>query len=36
VDLYNNGFTGGFVIACLFPIINGLIKEKDKLAGAGN
>ncbi len=36
MDLYNNGFTGGLVAACLVPIINGLIKGKDKLAGANN
>ena len=36
MDLYNNGFTGGLVAACLVPIIDGLIKGKEKLARANN
>ena len=36
MDLYNNGFTGGLVAACLVPIIDGLIKGKRKLAKADN
>ena len=36
MDLYNNGFTGGLVAACLVPIIDGLIKGKEKLVNAGN
>ncbi|HZK57904.1 MAG TPA: DUF1576 domain-containing protein [Clostridia bacterium] len=36
MDLYNNGFTGGLVAACLVPIIDGLIKGKRKLAKANN
>lgn len=35
MDLYNNGFTGGLVAACLVPIIDGLIR-KDKLVSAKN
>ena len=27
MDLYNNGFTGGLVAACLVPIIDGLIRN---------
>ena len=34
MDLYNNGFTGGLVAACLVPIIDGLIKGKKRLAKA--
>ncbi len=36
MDLYNNGFTGGLVAACLVPIIDGLIGGKRKLAKADN
>ena len=29
VNLYNNGFAGGFVAACLIPVIYALSKEKE-------
>ena len=35
MDLYNNGFTGGLVAACLVPIIDGLARKNKVKVKAG-
>lgn len=34
MDLYNNGFTGGLVAACLAPVFYGIFKSKTRAAEA--